>query len=105
QLPKNLKIMAPATVKFANGAGYGVMMEANMINYSDMSLLAAGSGFRAFFRSNRNGWDATGEIISPWRVMILAADLNGWSTATSSKIFARRRRRDNAWNAMEEMVK
>jgi alpha-glucosidase len=76
QQPKNLKIMAPATVKFANGAGYGVMTEANLIHYSDLSLSVDGNDFKAFFRNNRQGWDATGEVVSPWRVTILAADLN-----------------------------
>jgi alpha-glucosidase len=76
QLPENWQIMAPATVKFANGAGYGMMTEADLINYSDLSLQAEGNVFRAFFHNSRNGWDATGEIVSPWRVTVLAPNLN-----------------------------
>jgi alpha-glucosidase len=76
QQPKNLQIMAPATLKFVNGAGYGMMTEADLINYSDMSLLADGNSFKAFFRNSQKGWDVTGEIVSPWRVTVLAADLN-----------------------------
>lgn len=76
QQPKNLQIMAPATIKLANGAGYAMMTEANSINYSDMSLLVEGNSFKAFFRNSRNGWDASGEIVSPWRVTVLTADLN-----------------------------
>lgn len=76
QQPKNLQIMAPATVKFSDGTGYAMMTEANLVNYSDLSLLVNGNSFQGFFRNSRNGWDASGEIVSPWRVTVLAADLN-----------------------------
>ena len=42
QLPKDFKFMAPATLKFPDNAGYGMMTEADLINYSDLSLQAAG---------------------------------------------------------------
>ncbi len=76
QQPKNLQIMAPATVKFPGDAGYAMMTEANLVNYSDLSLLVNGNSFQGFFRNSRDGWDASGEIVSPWRVTVLAADLN-----------------------------
>ncbi len=76
QQPKDLPIMAPATVKFVNGAGYGMITEANLVRYSDLSLRTDGNSFKASFRNDRNGWDAAGEIVSPWRVIVLAADLN-----------------------------
>jgi alpha-glucosidase len=77
QLPKDFQFMAPATVKFPDNAGYGMMTEADLINYSDMSLKASGaSGIKAFFHNSVGGWDNSGEIISPWRVTVLAADLN-----------------------------
>jgi len=76
QLPENWQIMAPATVKFMDGAGYGMMTEANLVDYSDLSLQAEGNVFKALFRNSRKGWDATGEIVSPWRVTVLTPDLN-----------------------------
>jgi alpha-glucosidase len=77
QLPKGLKLMAPATLKFPGGAGYGMMTEANLVSYSDMALEATGeSSFKALFHYDASGWDQDGEIVSPWRVTILAADLN-----------------------------
>jgi alpha-glucosidase len=77
QLPKDLKLMAPATLKFPGDAGYGMMTEANLISYSDMALQAAGeSSFKALFHYDPDGWEHTGEIVSPWRVTILAQDLN-----------------------------
>jgi alpha-glucosidase len=77
QLPEGLELMAPATVKFSNGAGYGMMTEADLINYSDLSLRTASNRFTAFFRNSPQGWDAMGDIVSPWRVTLLAATLNG----------------------------
>ena len=77
QLPKDFKFMAPATLKFPDGAGYGMMTEADLINYSDLSLQSAGdSGIKAFFHNSTGGWNNSGEIISPWRVTVLTADLN-----------------------------
>lgn len=77
QLPKNLKIMAPATLKFPNGAGYGMISEANLVSYSDMSLeIAAENHFQGKFQYDREGWDLKDEIVSPWRVTLLAPDLS-----------------------------
>jgi alpha-glucosidase len=77
QLPTDLKFMAPATVQFPDNAGYAMMTEADLINYSDMSLQTLdGSGIRAFFHNSSDGWNTAGEIVSPWRVTLLAADLN-----------------------------
>jgi alpha-glucosidase len=77
QLPQNLKLMAPAALKLPDNAGYAIMSEANLVSYSDMALLASGSNtFKAFFHYDTNGWTHEGEIVSPWRVTILAADLN-----------------------------
>jgi len=77
ELSPGLELMAPATLQFPGHAGYGMMTEANLINYSDMSLRLDGTNtFKAFFHNSRKGWDSEGEIISPWRVTLLAANLN-----------------------------
>jgi alpha-glucosidase len=77
QLVQGLKLMAPATLKFPGNAGYGMMSEANLVSYSDMALEVTGeSSFKALFHYDANGWNADGEIVSPWRVTILAPDLN-----------------------------
>src|ERR1039458_8316404 len=76
QLPQGLQLMAPATLEFPDHAGYGMMTEANLVNYSDMSLKTEGDAFKAFFRNSQAGWTATDDIVSPWRVTVLAADLN-----------------------------
>lgn len=77
QLPADFKFMAPATLKFPENIGYGMMTEADLLNYSDLSLQSAGaSGIKAFFHNSPNGWNNSGKIVSPWRVTLLAADLN-----------------------------
>jgi len=77
QLPAGLELMAPATLKLPRNLGYAMMSEANLVGYSDMSLKALAPGvFRAFFRNNPKGWEQSGEIVSPWRVTVLAADLD-----------------------------
>lgn len=77
QLPQDMRLMAPATLKFPHHEGYGMMTEANLVSYSDMALAASGaSSFKALFHYDPAGWDQQGEIISPWRVTILAPDLN-----------------------------
>lgn len=77
KLPPGLRIMAPAALVLPGGAGYGLMTEANLVGYSDMSLQQVDEGkFQARFQYNPDGWDQEGEIVSPWRVTLLAPDLN-----------------------------
>lgn len=69
--------MAPMALKFAGNLGYGLVTEANLVSYSDMALHANGpNSFKATFHDDPNGWDHEGEIISPWRVTLVAPDLN-----------------------------
>lgn len=71
------RLMAPAALKFPGRTGYGLMTEANLVDYSDMALYTSGTnGFKATFHDDPKGWDHEGEILSPWRVTLLAADLN-----------------------------
>lgn len=77
QMGTNRRLMAPVALKFTGDTGYGLMTEANLVGYSDMALYSSGTnGFKATFHDNPNGWDHEGEIVSPWRVTLLAANLN-----------------------------
>lgn len=70
-------LAAPAAVKLPGTLGYAMLTEANLVNYSDMVLKATGPGtFAATFPNDAGGWDASGEIVSPWRVTMVASDLN-----------------------------
>jgi alpha-glucosidase len=78
QLTEGSHLMVPAVVKYAGGAGYAVITEANLVDYSDMALqVSAGNRLRAEFQDDPSGWDFEGEIVSPWRVTLVASDLNG----------------------------
>ena len=55
---------------------YVMMTEANLVNYSDLSLQYAGSNtFKAVFVDATSGWTNTGALLSPWRVTVVAPDL------------------------------
>lgn len=76
-LNKPMQIMTTGTFKLPEGLGYAKITEANLINYSDMALETRGNGlFQAFFHNSTQGWMHSGMIVSPWRVLILAKDLN-----------------------------
>ena len=78
RVPFGATIAAPLTAKLPNGLGYAFLTEANLVNYSDMALqTGSGRDFSAVFPHDKNGWKTDGEIVSPWRVTVLAPDLNG----------------------------
>ncbi len=61
------------------GGGYAMLSEANVVNYSDLALLSGPDNtFKAFFHNDQQGWvqESGGPVVSPWRVTLLAADLN-----------------------------
>lgn len=77
QIPAKTQVLAPATLQFPDGLGYGMMTEANLVHYSDMDLEKTGpTTFRALFRDSPQGWTQRGDLTTPWRVLILARDLN-----------------------------
>jgi alpha-glucosidase len=68
----------PATLRLPDGAGYASITEANLVHYSDLVTKAgADHALHAYFYANQQGWPTHGEILSPWRVTIVSADLNG----------------------------
>lgn len=76
QIPPPPMIATPVAVKTTDGL-FLMVTEANLIDYSDMALECVDdTTLKAFFHNQRNGWDWTGEIISPWRVTLIARDLN-----------------------------
>lgn len=80
---------APATNRFIQGVGmpvtvelpwggFAAIAEADVMHYSGMTLEPiAPHTFAASFRDERRGWQMTGEIKTPWRVVMFARDLNG----------------------------
>ena len=75
-LVPNTTVAAPLVAKLPGGAGYAFVSEANLVHYSDMALRVGNDGaLTAVFDKDPQGWMADGEIVSPWRVTIVAHDL------------------------------
>jgi len=70
-------INLPVTFEFAGG-GFAALTEADVMGYSGMTVKPTGTwSLRSSFRDDPAGWTMDGEIRTPWRVLMLAADLNG----------------------------
>ncbi len=72
------KLPLPITFTLPGG-GYALITEANLLNYSDAEVQAtAGHSLRTIFHapSDRNGWTTDDAVVQPWRVTLLARDLN-----------------------------
>ncbi len=66
----------PVTVEYPDGA-FGLLTEAALFRYSGLTLRPRGGGlFQAAFEDDPEGWSHSGPIQSPWRVVLLAPDLN-----------------------------
>jgi alpha-glucosidase len=69
-------IGCPVTVELPQG-GYALLTEAALYHYSGMHLRPAGNAtLTAAFAGDPQGWEIEGPIVSPWRVTLVAADLN-----------------------------
>ena len=74
---QSFEIMTTSTFKLPDGLGYAKISEANLIKYSDMALVTTGNGyFKPVFHNSMQGWDNEGDILSPWRIVIITPDLN-----------------------------
>lgn len=72
------KLPLPITFTLPGG-GYALVTEANLLNYSDLGVQAtADHSLHAYFHapSDRNGWTSDDAVVQPWRVTLLARDLN-----------------------------
>jgi len=67
----------PLTIELPGG-GFAAITEAQSMGWSGMTLEASGTTtVRGSFRDDPKGWDITGEITTPWRVVTVAANLDG----------------------------
>lgn len=75
-VPRRVHLGPPATVVYDDGA-FGLITEAALRRYSGLSLRPEGGArLSAAFRDDSQGWSHEGEIVSPWRVLVLARDLD-----------------------------
>jgi len=71
-----LRMGLPVTVLYPDGSAV-LLTEARLRQYSGLSLQAAGPGrLEAIFPHDSKGWSWEGTILSPWRVAIVANDLD-----------------------------
>jgi alpha-glucosidase len=69
----------PVVVELPHDGGHMALTEAALFDYSGMTLRAVGGGSRrlaAAFQDDKE-WELEGTVTSPWRVVIVTADLNG----------------------------
>jgi alpha-glucosidase len=65
-------------VTFKTPAGlYIAVTEADNHDFPDMGVQREGQGLRAVFPASMKGWKQEETIVTPWRVAIVAPDLNG----------------------------
>lgn len=75
--PRPTHIGLPLTLAYPDGS-FGIVSEASLYRYSGLTLRPeGGANFRAAFQDDPQGWMNDGPIRSPWRVIVLARDLNG----------------------------
>lgn len=73
---RHTHIGPPMTVVYPDGT-FGLISEAALLQYSGLTLRPEGQAkFRAAFEDDPQGWSHDGPIVSPWRVIVLARDLN-----------------------------
>ena len=75
-IPENRIIALPVTAQMPSG-NYVMITEASLVDYSDMAVKSTGEkGLKAFFHAETQGWKSDDEVIQPWRVTLIANDLN-----------------------------
>lgn len=70
-------VQGPVLVYELNQGGYMAITEAALYNYSGMRLKAKKDASLQADFTEMNGFDVAGEIRTPWRVILLADNLNG----------------------------
>lgn len=66
----------PLIFEYSNGL-YGVLAEASLFNYSGMRFEALSSNtLKANFHESNTGFTVSGQITTPWRVSLIADNLN-----------------------------
>lgn len=66
----------PMTATYPDGT-FGLISEASLYRYSGLTLRPEGHAqFKAAFEDDPTGWPHDGQLVSPWRVIVLARDLN-----------------------------
>lgn len=80
-LPTGRTLALPITAKLEAG-GYLMLTEANLVNYTDLAVRPVGGRrLEAFFHADKDGFEQSGEGVTPWRVTLAAHNLNALSNS------------------------
>lgn len=78
KMPEKTALAPPVTFRTPQGPGgvYVAVTEADNRDFPDMGVERDGEGLRAVFPASMKGWKQDGPIVTPWRVAMVASDLN-----------------------------
>jgi len=76
-LPSDKIIGLPVTALMPTG-DFVLITEASLVDYSDLAVKTSGGrALKAYFHAEPGGWKTDDEVVQPWRVTLIARDLNG----------------------------
>ena len=80
-VPQGQVLALPITFRLHDGT-YRLITEANLVDYTDLAVTYEGKGrFVAKYHAEKGPFEQTGADTTPWRVMIVAKDLNELATS------------------------
>ena len=80
-IPIGMVMDFPVTAKLSDGT-YRLITEANVVGYTDSAAKYLGEGrFGVFYKNDPDGFDQKGADTTPWRVMLVAKDLQTLATS------------------------
>lgn len=75
-LSSDSTLALPITAILPSG-NYALITEASLVDYSDVAVKLDGKlSLKTFFHAEPKGWNSEAEVIQPWRVTLIAKDLN-----------------------------
>ena len=81
EIPVGQLMAMPVTAKLPDGT-YRMMTEANVVDYTDSALIYKGGGvFAIHYYADLNGFTKESVATTPWRVMLVAKDLQTLATS------------------------
>jgi alpha-glucosidase len=77
KIEADYNMQLPVTIELPDNMGHAAITEAGSFLYSGLSLKSTGSThLKAYFADDSKGWTITGEIASPWRIIMTGPTLN-----------------------------
>jgi alpha-glucosidase len=75
-IPAGRILALPITALVPSGK-YVLLTEASLVDYTDLAVKSSGERvLQGYFHAEEQGWKSDAEVIQPWRVTLIADDLN-----------------------------